>query len=117
MRHSTRVLGFALCVGAAAIPGVARSEGEFQMTCKGCLAEAGGSRDRIVGSSLWVWLKANAENVAPNQAGSLIAIAPSLRTSAANACKAEVAGPLLVPTLGVTLTPAIEAALRDPKIR
>ena len=49
------------------------------MTCAEYLADDKGSRDRITGSFLWVWLLDNRESLSTNQAGSAIAIIPELR--------------------------------------
>jgi len=104
----------ALTVILAVLPiSTARSEGEAQMTSATFLAEASGSQDRIVGSFLWVWLKANAEDVTPNQAGTLIAAVPPMRAMTVAACKP---GALLVPTLRDVMAPFLMLSM-DSDIR
>ena len=87
---------------------------EEMLSCEEYLANASGSRSRIVGTFLWVALKGSGDLVTPNAAGTLIANIDTMRAMVDVECAKG--GPMLVAVTKV-VPMFLEAALTDPEIR
>ena len=86
------------------------------MTCGTFLSDHEGSRERIVGSFLWVLLTQVSDRVTPNQAGSLIGVVPEMRAMMDNECAGEPSRQVSAVAAKV-IKPFFTAALTDPEIK
>ena len=89
---------------------------EESLSCKEYLGNHEGSRDRIVGSFLWVILDNQRDKVTPNAAGTLISTVPEMRAMVDTGCRADEEVAVSVVAASV-IFPFVQAALTDPEIR
>lgn len=105
----------AACQDDSRRAGALHAHGQEAMACETYLANSEASRDRIVGSFLWVGLKKDAERVTPNQAGTLIATVPEMRVMVDQACTKG--GPSYPLYEAAFVVHTFIAASEDPEIR
>ncbi len=106
------ILGLSLVPVLAALPW--DSVAQEQLSCQEYLANPDASRDRIVGSFLWLTLKQRGDGMTPNAAGTLIAIISPLRGMVDETCAGG--GPV-TKAAATVIFPVVEMALGDPEVR
>ena len=89
---------------------------EESLSCKEYLGNHEGSRDRIVGSFLWVILDNQRDKVTPNAAGTLISTVPEMRATVDTGCAENMETRVFLVAASV-IFPFVQAALTDPEIR
>ena len=96
--------------------GPSLAAGEESLSCKEYLGNHQGSRDRIIGSFLWVILDNQRDKVTPNAAGTLISTVPEMRAMVDAGCSADKETQVFSVAASV-IFPFVQAALTDPEIR
>ncbi len=89
---------------------------EESLSCKEYLGNHEGSRERIIGSFLWVILDDQRDKVTPNAAGTLISTVPEMRAMVDAGCSADKETRVFSVAASV-IFPFVQAALTDPEIR
>ena len=110
-----RALTMAIVVSLGITAPTALIANQEALSCETYRTNQDRSRDRIVGSYLWVWLKRDAERVTPNQAGSLIVMVPTMRAIVDAEC--ATAGGDITPIVAKVMRPFYTAAMSDREIR